>query len=124
MVSNLNQKLNKTAWSRFNINRANVWDGALRGFKRSTYDPTNGMMVKFSDDGGQIEEGLDSGGPSREFLTLLMDEVKMRQVFEGKENAKYLSFDSKGNPFFVKFLQYKLLCPNIAIMSFSSSGTR
>lgn len=52
------------------IDRANVWDGALRGFKRSTYDPTNAMMVRFTDDVGQMEEALDTGGPTREFLTV------------------------------------------------------
>lgn len=57
------------------------------------------MMVKFTDDAGLTEEGLDSGGPTREFLTLLMDSIKTRRVFEGKDNAKYLSFDSKGNIF-------------------------
>ncbi|XP_049926259.1 G2/M phase-specific E3 ubiquitin-protein ligase-like [Epinephelus moara] len=95
VVSNLSLKLNTSSCSRFNINRANVWDGALRGFKRSTYDPTYAMMVRFTDDVGQMEEALDTGGPTREFLTLLIDAVKTRRVFEGKDNAKYLSFDSK-----------------------------
>uniref|UniRef100_UPI0037E860EC G2/M phase-specific E3 ubiquitin-protein ligase n=1 Tax=Semicossyphus pulcher TaxID=241346 RepID=UPI0037E860EC len=95
VVSNLSQKLNTTSCSRFNINRANIWDGALRGFKRSTYDPTYSMMVKFTDDVGQTEEALDTGGPTREFLTLLMDAIKTRRILEGKDDAKYLSFDSK-----------------------------
>ncbi|XP_048024784.1 G2/M phase-specific E3 ubiquitin-protein ligase-like [Megalobrama amblycephala] len=53
-------------------------------------------MVKFTDDAGMTEEALDSGGPTREFLTLLMDTIKTRRISEGKDNAKYLSFDSKG----------------------------
>ncbi|XP_056094039.1 G2/M phase-specific E3 ubiquitin-protein ligase-like [Rhinichthys klamathensis goyatoka] len=95
VVSNLSLNLKKSSCSRFNINRANVWDGALRGFRRSSFDPTCSLMVKFTDDAGLTEEALDSGGPSREFLTLLMDTIKTRRVFEGKENAKYLSFDCK-----------------------------
>ncbi|XP_072572064.1 G2/M phase-specific E3 ubiquitin-protein ligase-like isoform X1 [Paramormyrops kingsleyae] len=95
IVSNLAHNLNKTSCSRFNINRANVWDGGFRGFRRSSFDPTCSMMVKFTDDAGLTEEALDSGGPTREFLTLLMDSIKTRRVFEGKDNAKYLSFDSK-----------------------------
>ncbi|XP_059214157.1 G2/M phase-specific E3 ubiquitin-protein ligase-like [Centropristis striata] len=95
VVSNLSLKLHSRSCSRFNINRANVWDGALRGFKQSTYDPTYTMLVRFSDDVGQIEEALDTGGPTREFLTLLIDTMKTRRIFEGKDNAKYLSFDSK-----------------------------
>lgn len=112
IVSNLAQSLKKTSCCRFNINRANVWDGALRGFRRSSFDPTYSLMVKFTDDAGMTEEALDSGGPTREFLTLLMDTIKTRRIFEGKDNAKYLSFDSKGNTF-VTFLQCcKSLCPN------------
>ncbi|XP_048015482.1 G2/M phase-specific E3 ubiquitin-protein ligase-like [Megalobrama amblycephala] len=95
IVSNLAQSLKKTSCCRFNINRVNVWDGALRGFRRSSFDPTYSLMVKFTDDAGMTEEALDSGGPTREFLTLLMDTIKTRRIFEGKDNAKYLSFDSK-----------------------------
>ncbi|XP_073727841.1 G2/M phase-specific E3 ubiquitin-protein ligase [Misgurnus anguillicaudatus] len=95
IVSNLSHKLNTTSCSRFNINRANVWDGALRGFRRCSFDPACSMLVKFTDDAGLMEEALDSGGPTREFLTLLMDAIKTRRVFEGKDNAKYLSYDSK-----------------------------
>ncbi|RXN10701.1 G2 M phase-specific E3 ubiquitin- ligase-like protein [Labeo rohita] len=53
------------------------------------------MMMKFTDHAGLTEEALDSGGPTREFLTLLMDSIKTKRVFEGKDNAKYLSFDSE-----------------------------
>ncbi|XP_053284289.1 G2/M phase-specific E3 ubiquitin-protein ligase-like [Pleuronectes platessa] len=95
VVLNLSQKLDTTSCSRFNINRANVWDGAIRGFKRSTYDPTYSIVVKFTDDVGLTEDAVDTGGPTREFLTLLMDSIKTRRVFDGKDNAKYLSFDSK-----------------------------
>ncbi|XP_030592032.1 G2/M phase-specific E3 ubiquitin-protein ligase-like isoform X2 [Archocentrus centrarchus] len=95
VISNLSLKINKTSCSRFNINRANVWDGAYRGFRRSTYSPNSAMMVKFSDDVGLVEEALDTGGPTREFLTLLMEAVKTRRIFEGKDHAKYLTFDSK-----------------------------
>ncbi|XP_057184324.1 G2/M phase-specific E3 ubiquitin-protein ligase-like isoform X1 [Triplophysa rosa] len=95
IVSNLAHHLNRTSCNRFNINRANVWDGAFRGFRRSSFDPTCSMMVKFTDDIGAMEEALDTGGPTREFLTLLMDAIKTRRVFEGKDNAKYLSFNSK-----------------------------
>ena len=103
MVLNLSQQLNTTNCSRFNINRANVWDGALRGFKRSTYDPSYSMMVKFTDDVGLTEDSVDTGGPTREFLTLLMDSIKTRRIFDGKDNAKYLSLDSKGNPNLSRF---------------------
>ncbi|XP_057191422.1 G2/M phase-specific E3 ubiquitin-protein ligase-like [Triplophysa rosa] len=93
IVSNLAHCLNRKSCNRFNMNRANVWDGADRGFRRSSFDPTCSMLVKFTDDVGLMEEALDTGGPTREFLTLLMDAIETRRVFEGKDNAKYLSFD-------------------------------
>ncbi|KAF3850468.1 hypothetical protein F7725_012240 [Dissostichus mawsoni] len=46
--------------SRFNIN---VWDGAIRGFKGASFDPSHEMSVKFTDDEGQTEDGVDTGGP-------------------------------------------------------------
>lgn len=95
VISNLALKINKTSCSRFNINRANVWDGAYRGFRRSSYSPNSGMMVKFSDDVGLAEEAIDTGGPTREFLTLLMEAIRTRRIFEGKDYAKYLTFHSK-----------------------------
>lgn len=95
ILSNLSFNINTMSCSRFNINRANVWDGALRGFKRSSFDPTCSLLVKFTDDIGQTEEAVDTGGPTREFLTLLMDAIKTSRFFEGKDDGKYLSFDSK-----------------------------
>lgn len=103
ILSNLSFNINTKSCSRFNINRSNVWDGALRGFKRSSFDPTCSLLVKFTDDIGQTEEAVDTGGPTREFLTLLMDAIKTSRFFEGKDDGKYLSFDSKGNSLFVTF---------------------
>lgn len=55
---------------RFNINRSSVWDGAVGGFQRASYDPNLRMSVKFSDDMGKNEESVDLGRPRREFLRL------------------------------------------------------
>ncbi|CAM4619131.1 unnamed protein product [Leuciscus chuanchicus] len=95
ILSNLSFNINTKSCSRLNINRANVWEGALRGFKRFSFDPTCSLLVKFTDDIGQTEEAVDTGGPTREFLTLLMDAIKTSRFFEGKDDGKYLSFDSK-----------------------------
>ncbi|KAG9263169.1 G2/M phase-specific E3 ubiquitin-protein ligase-like isoform X1, partial [Astyanax mexicanus] len=84
VVSNLSLKIDPTSFNRFSINRANVWDGAIRGFKRSAYNPSYDMLVKFSDDVGQTEDSIDTGGPKREFLTLLLDAIRTRRVFEGR----------------------------------------
>lgn len=76
IVANLSLLIDHKRVSRFNISRANVWDGAVRGFKRTTYSETCDMLVRFTDDAGVSEEGIDTGGPRREFLTLLMKHLK------------------------------------------------
>lgn len=54
---------NQKCW--FNINRSSVLDGAMRGFKRLSYNPSCQMYIKFSDDLGIDEEAVDLGGPRR-----------------------------------------------------------
>ncbi|XP_059183628.1 G2/M phase-specific E3 ubiquitin-protein ligase-like isoform X2 [Centropristis striata] len=93
IVSELASKITNTSYSRFNINRANIWDGALRGFKRQSYDPSHEILVKFTDDEGRAEDAVDTGGPKREFLTLLMDSLRSRRVFDGPDDRKFLTFD-------------------------------
>lgn len=54
------------------------------------------MVVKFTDDAGCSEEAVDTGGPKREFLTLLMDHLKDRHIFDGPSIRKYLTCDMTG----------------------------
>ncbi|KAK0153295.1 G2/M phase-specific E3 ubiquitin-protein ligase [Merluccius polli] len=78
----------------FNINRSAVLDGAVRGFKRVSYNPTFQMFVMFSDDFGVDEEAVDLGGPRREFLRLLMEALAHSQMFEGREGKANLALES------------------------------
>lgn len=94
-------KFTNTSYSRFNINRANIWDGPLRGFKRPSYDPSHEILVKFTDDEGRAEDAVDTGGPKREFLTLLMDCLRSRRIFDGPEDRTFLTFDCAGKHFIV-----------------------
>ena len=73
-----------------------VLDGAIRGFKRGTYDPCHTISVRFSDDMGVPEEVVDLGGPRREFLTLLMEALPRSQMFEREEGKMNLAFNSTG----------------------------
>ncbi|XP_045079743.1 G2/M phase-specific E3 ubiquitin-protein ligase-like isoform X2 [Coregonus clupeaformis] len=95
IVANLSLPIDHKKVSRFNISRANVWDGAVRGFKRTTYSETCDMLVKFTDDTGVLEEGIDTGGPRREFLTLLMKHLKDRPIFDGPEGHRFLVYNAK-----------------------------
>ncbi|XP_063755391.1 uncharacterized protein LOC134874991 [Eleginops maclovinus] len=90
----LSSKIITKRQCRFNINRSAVWEGAMRGFQRVSYDPNLMISVKFSDDMGRNEEGIDLGGPRREFLRLLMETIARSAMFEGKENSKNFALDS------------------------------
>ncbi|XP_056437117.1 uncharacterized protein LOC130374401 isoform X2 [Gadus chalcogrammus] len=90
----LSSKISSTQRCKFNINRSAVWEGAIRGFQRVSYDPNFMIFVKFSDDMGKFEEGIDLGGPRREFFMLLMETITRSRMFEGKENSKNLALDS------------------------------
>lgn len=94
IVANLSLTIDHKRVRRFNISRANVWDGAVRGFKRTTYSETCDMLVKFTDDTGVLEEGIDTGGPRREFLTLLMKHLKNRPIFDGPEGHRFLVYNA------------------------------
>ena len=70
----------------------------MQGFQMVSYDPNLLICVKFSNDMGiSPSEGVDLGGPRREFLRLLMETIARSPMFEGKENGKNLALDSTGN---------------------------
>ncbi|MBN3294218.1 G2E3 ligase, partial [Polypterus senegalus] len=43
ILENLAMQIKSEKVSRFNINRADIWDGALHGFKRSSFDPIKSL---------------------------------------------------------------------------------
>lgn len=63
MITDLSRPIDHGRVSRFNISRSNVWDGAVRGFKRAIYSETCDRLVRFTDDDGVFEDGIDAGGP-------------------------------------------------------------
>ncbi|XP_051786206.1 G2/M phase-specific E3 ubiquitin-protein ligase-like isoform X2 [Erpetoichthys calabaricus] len=94
IIANLSHHIDHGRVSRFSIARSNVWDGAVRGFKRTTYSETCDMLVRFTDDAGIFEDGIDTGGPRREFLTLLMNHLKDRPIFDGPTGQRYLFYNA------------------------------
>eukprot|EP00794_Sanderia_malayensis_P001849 gene1849-2082_t len=49
----------------------------------------------FTDDVGNSEGAIDMGGPTREFLTLLMNTISRSSLFVGGEESRLLSCFSK-----------------------------
>uniref|UniRef100_A0A087YJY6 HECT domain-containing protein n=1 Tax=Poecilia formosa TaxID=48698 RepID=A0A087YJY6_POEFO len=53
------------------------------------------LCTIFVDVEGQSEGAVDDGGPSREFLRLLVDALRDSRYFEGPEDSKHLSLVSR-----------------------------
>lgn len=96
ILGELSGKINNGQVCKFNINRSAVLDGAIRGFRRLSYDPNKMMSIKFSDDRGTKEEAVDLGGPRREFLRLLMESLAESDMFAGPKGNLNLALSSSG----------------------------
>ncbi|XP_058877033.1 G2/M phase-specific E3 ubiquitin-protein ligase-like [Acipenser ruthenus] len=53
------------------------------------------MSVMFTDSDGNSEGAVDRGGPTREFLTLLMQTLQNSKICEGSEDWKNVTCDSQ-----------------------------
>ncbi len=103
ILEELATKINSNQTCKFNINRAYVLDGAVRGFTRLSYNPNNRMVIRFSDDKGKYEEAIDLGGPRREFLRLLLVALMQSSMFEGKRTVSTWLLIPKVNIIFVLY---------------------
>jgi hypothetical protein len=75
-----------------NVDRDDILDGAFRAFNRKTFDPERLLSVRFSG-----EDGIDTGGLTREFMRLAMSSTRNLPIFEGDERRKLIALDYKGN---------------------------
>ncbi len=74
-----------------NCDREDVLDGGLRAFARPTFDHTCELTVRFVG-----EDGIDSGGLTREFLRLAIRQLQQSSLFEGDINRRFLTLNDKG----------------------------
>ena len=91
ILTSLQDQIDSDEVNLFNIKRQNILDGAIRAIKRKSFKPLANISVKFSDDLGQSEGAVDAGGPTREFLRLLVHSVCGSSIFEGHEKSKILT---------------------------------
>nr|XP_023696128.1 G2/M phase-specific E3 ubiquitin-protein ligase-like isoform X2 [Paramormyrops kingsleyae] len=75
---------------RFNINRKNVWDGAVRAMRRPNFSARKRIDVKFTDDEGNSEGAVDMGGPMREFFRLAFQHIRQSPMFTGSDYERVL----------------------------------
>lgn len=78
-----------------NAVRERVMDSAIRAFRRKKFDPLKKLNVMFVDDYGESEGAIDNGGPTREFLRLLLKEATTCSIFEGPKEALQLALSTE-----------------------------
>ena len=91
ILSDLAREVSENKISKFNICRNDIWEGTKRGLSRNTFSHGNKISVRFSDDSGRSESAVDLGGPTREFLTLVVEWLANSQLFCGPKEAMFLS---------------------------------
>ena len=67
-----------------------------RAFKRKSFDIHERLDVVFVDMDNTSEAAADRGGPTREFLCLLLHDIFATSLFEGPSDAKQLSLSTRG----------------------------
>ena len=74
-----------------NVIRADVLGSAFRAFRRRKFNPKMNLSVVFVDACGQGEGAVDTGGPKREFINLLMKALINSRFFVGPPESRSLT---------------------------------
>ncbi|XP_042582775.1 uncharacterized protein LOC122137829 [Cyprinus carpio] len=94
MVSKVDGRFCPTS-NQINVCRDNVLLCSLRAFNRRFFNPEAKLDVVFVDEDDNGEGAVDEGGPTREYLRLLMRAVHQSNIFEGHEKDRQLSLDTQ-----------------------------
>ena len=94
-LSQLSSDLTYDNISKFNVSRNHLWESARRGCSKKSFSPKNKISVKFTDDIGVSEGAVDLGGPTREFLSLLIKHINRSSMFIGDDGNKFITCLSK-----------------------------
>lgn len=89
--------------NQINVSRDNILQGSLHAFKRRRFNPEARLDVIFVDSDGVGEGAIDDGGPTREYLRLLMREIQISKIFEGPEDNRLLALDTHGEDYLICF---------------------
>lgn len=84
-MENFREQLDEDNQNRITVDREQLWQDSLVLFKGTKFKPNQSLRVRFLG-----EPGVDAGGPSREYATLLLKTMFSAQVklFEGHETSK------------------------------------
>uniref|UniRef100_A0A3B5Q634 Uncharacterized LOC106700434 n=1 Tax=Xiphophorus maculatus TaxID=8083 RepID=A0A3B5Q634_XIPMA len=82
--------------NQINVCRDRILEWSLHAFRRRRFDPAAKLNVIFVDEEDNAEGAVYEGGPTREYLRLLMRAIHQSNVFEGHENNRHLALDTSG----------------------------
>ncbi|XP_073730949.1 uncharacterized protein [Misgurnus anguillicaudatus] len=94
--------------NRINVVRTDIVESAFRAFKRKQFNPKMRLDVVFVDTCGLGEGAVDNGGPTREFLTLVLRDLLNSHFFVGPASVKNLGLDSIGKHVTELLIDYNL----------------
>lgn len=69
---------------------------SLRAFKRRRFNPEAKLDIVFVDAEENGEGAVDEGGPTREYLRLLMRAIQQSSIFQGHKKDRSLALDTQG----------------------------
>ncbi|KAF5925798.1 hypothetical protein HPG69_002249 [Diceros bicornis minor] len=82
----------KKKTKRLYVNKANIWNSALNGFRNKNFNPSYTIEVVYVDENDNF--GREYPGSKQEFLSLLMQRLENSPLFEGSL-SKNLSLNSQ-----------------------------
>lgn len=106
--------------NQINVCRDRILECSLHAFRRRRFDPAAKLDVIFVDEEDNAEGAVDEGGPTREYLRLLMRAIHQSNVFEGHENDRHLALDTSGQYSFLFFSSQFLRMENCQLTFFFS----
>ncbi|XP_077100303.1 uncharacterized protein LOC143751604 isoform X2 [Siphateles boraxobius] len=81
--------------NQINVFRENILQCSLQAVKRRRFNPQAKLDVVFVDAEENGEGAIDEGGPTREYLRLLMRAIHQSNVFQGHEKDLSLALDTQ-----------------------------
>lgn len=95
LISGVDMSISPTS-NQINVCRSNILKCSLKAFQRHRFTPEAKLDVVFVDEDLNGEGAVDEGGPTREFLRLLMKAIHDCCIFEGHEKARQLALSTEG----------------------------
>lgn len=95
------------------INKANIWNSALDGFRNQNFNPSYTIEIVYINENDHF--GREQPGSKQEFLSLLMQQLENSPLFEGSL-SKNLSLNSQGNYFSLLLYILNMACVRLELI--------